>query len=203
MPMMRNTDGNPMYRKLLKRQIDFVLALSLLVLLAPLLMLAALAIRLESPGPLLFAQCRLGLGGRTFKLYKFRSMLHVQEQRHHDRQVYAGDPEVTCIGRLLRRFKIDELPQLINVLKGDMSLIGPRPCLPELQARFDENGKRRTAVRPGLTGLAQVSGNIFLSWPERWRLDRTYVDNLSFTGDCKILLRTVYVIVVGEHRLSS
>jgi lipopolysaccharide/colanic/teichoic acid biosynthesis glycosyltransferase len=139
--------------------------------------------------------------GRVFQLYKLRSMTHVP--RTPDRQIYEGDAEVTRVGQWIRRFKIDELPQLVNVLLGDMSLVGPRPCLPELRDQFDENGAQRLLVRPGLTGLAQVNGNIFLSWPERWRLDRIYVNDLSFWNDIKILLKTIIVVALGEKRSLS
>ncbi|WP_292934521.1 sugar transferase [Noviherbaspirillum sp.] len=182
----------------MKRPFDVLAAFVLLLLVAPILLLTAVLLKLDSPGPILFTQKRLGLNGRIFDLYKFRSMVDVP--RTPARQVYGGDPEVTRVGKFIRRFKIDELPQLLNVLKGDMSIVGPRPCLPDLQAEFDENGRSRIAVRPGLTGLAQVNGNIFLSWPERWRLDRMYVDNLSFVTDCRILWKTVFVVLLGEKR---
>ncbi|WP_247869543.1 sugar transferase [Herbaspirillum sp. ST 5-3] len=182
----------------MKRPFDVLAAFVLLLLVAPILLLTAVLLKLDSPGPILFTQKRLGLNGRIFDLYKFRSMVDVP--RTPARQVYGGDPEVTRVGKFIRRFKIDELPQLLNVLKGDMSIVGPRPCLPDLQAEFDENGRSRIAVRPGLTGLAQVNGNIFLSWPERWRLDRMYVDNLSFATDCQILWKTVFVVLLGEKR---
>lgn len=190
-----------MYRNRLKRALDISMALLLLALLSPVLGTTALLLKFDSPGPVLFRQRRLGLQGRVFDLYKFRSMVH--RQRTADRQIYEGDPEVTRLGHVIRRFKIDELPQLFNVLKGDMSIVGPRPCLPELQSEFDENGRLRILVRPGLTGLAQVNGNILLSWPERWRLDRIYVESLSFMVDCKILLKTVLVVLLGEKRFAQ
>jgi lipopolysaccharide/colanic/teichoic acid biosynthesis glycosyltransferase len=196
--MMKAGRGQAMYRIFLKRPFDVLAAFVLLLLVAPILLLTAVLLKLDSPGPILFTQKRLGLNGRIFDLYKFRSMVDVP--RTPARQVYGGDPEVTRVGKFIRRFKIDELPQLLNVLKGDMSIVGPRPCLPDLQAEFDENGRSRIAVRPGLTGLAQVNGNIFLSWPERWRLDRMYVDNLSFVTDCRILWKTVFVVLLGEKR---
>jgi lipopolysaccharide/colanic/teichoic acid biosynthesis glycosyltransferase len=100
----------------------------------------------------------------------------------------------------MRRFKLDELPQLWNVLVGDMSLVGPRPCMPEQVATFNEDGRARLRVKPGLTGLAQVNGNILLSWPERWKLDRAYVENLTLAMDLRILLRTILVVIRGERR---
>ncbi len=123
-------------------------------------------------------------------------MIHKVRDSH--RQVYLGDMDVTRLGSVWRRYKLDEVPQLINVLKGDMSLIGPRPCLPELAERFDGNGHYRILVRPGLSGMAQVNGNVYLSWPERWVYDRYYVENLSFTLDMKILLKTLGIVLFGE-----
>lgn len=185
-----------MYKSYLKRYLDFTTALIALAFLSPLLLLVSLSIKIDSRGPILYSQKRLGLHGRTFNLYKFRSMTDVS--RSASKQTYIGDPEITTFGSFIRRFKIDELPQLLNVLKGDMSIVGPRPCLPELKSEFDDNGLFRTQVRPGLTGLAQVNGNIFLSWPQRWKLDRIYVENLRFSLDCKIILKTISVVFLGE-----
>lgn len=117
-----------------------------------------------------------------------------------DREILKGDFEVTRIGEILRRFKIDELPQIINVFLGDMSLVGPRPCLPRQRAEFNEDGQQRIKVRPGLTGLAQVNGNIYLSWEERWKYDRQYVEKLSFISDIKIVVRTLAILLYGEEK---
>jgi lipopolysaccharide/colanic/teichoic acid biosynthesis glycosyltransferase len=186
----------PIYPRV-KRFLDVVLGASVLLACLPLLTLAALLVKLESPGPVLFVQRRLGRHGKLFWLYKFRSMYH--QPRMAARQVYAGDPEVTRMGRVLRRLKIDELPQLWNVLKGDMSLVGPRPALPEQLAELTGVAARRLEVRPGLTGLAQVKGNILLSWPRRWRYDVVYVQRLSLALDGWIVLRTLLVLVCGEQ----
>jgi lipopolysaccharide/colanic/teichoic acid biosynthesis glycosyltransferase len=121
-------------------------------------------------------------------------------ESHDIDKILLNDTRITRFGRILRRFKIDELPQLFNVLKGDMSIIGPRPCHPELVKEFDENAICRLDVRPGLTGLAQVNGNIFLEWPERWKYDKYYVDNLSFWLDLKIILKTILIVFKGEER---
>jgi lipopolysaccharide/colanic/teichoic acid biosynthesis glycosyltransferase len=125
-----------------------------------------------------------------------------QNPNRIEKQTLQDDPELTKLGKFIRRFKIDELPQLWNIVKGDMSFIGPRPCLPTLAEKFDENGKTRIMVRPGLTGLAQINGNINLTWPERWVYDRQYVESLSFTLDCKIIMKTVAVVLLGENRFT-
>jgi len=120
--------------------------------------------------------------------------------RDADREILKGDPELTKIGVLLRRFKIDEIPQFINILKGDMSIVGPRPCLPEQLEDFDKNGYRRIEVKPGLTGLAQINGNIHLSWPERWVYDKEYVENISFWLDIRIIFTTISIVIFGEDK---
>lgn len=114
------------------------------------------------------------------------------------KEIYQGDAEVTWIGAFLRRFKIDELPQLINVLIGDMSIVGPRPCMPSMKDELNEDGNFRTQIRPGLTGLAQVNGNIYLSWPDRWKYDRYYVEHVSLWLDLKIIAKTVVIVIQGE-----
>lgn len=187
-----------MYRRGGKRLFDLALALPVLVVLSPLLALMTLLVRLDSRGPVLFMQERLGRGGTTFSAYKFRTM--TDRPRVPDRQTLHADPEITRVGHWLRRSKLDELPQLLNVLKGDMSIVGPRPALPIHLAEYDELARKRLAVRPGLTGLAQVNGNIYLSWPERWHYDAEYVKHLSFRLDMWIILRTAAVIVLGEQR---
>jgi len=186
------------YRNRGKRCFDLALTAPAVLLFAPVLLAVALAVRLDSPGPVLFRQRRAGRGGRPFELLKFRTM--TDRPRAVDGEVLANHPELTGVGRLLRRFKIDEMPQLLNVLAGEMSLVGPRPGLVEQIADYDELGHQRLLVRPGLTGLAQIRGNIHLPWPERWRHDAEYVDTLSFVGDLVILVRTVAVILLGEER---
>jgi undecaprenyl phosphate N,N'-diacetylbacillosamine 1-phosphate transferase len=187
-----------LYQVAFKRLADIVLAGLALAALLPLLLVFGLLVVIDSPGPALFKQDRLGHNGRVFKLYKFRTMTNAP--RVVNAEVRADNPELTRIGRWLRRFKVDELPQLWNVLRGDMSIVGPRPAMPEQEQILNADGRRRLEVRPGLTGLAQVSGNIHLSWEQRWRLDRQYVENLSFMLDVRIILRTVAVIAMGEER---
>ncbi len=190
--------------RVVKELVDRVGALVLLVLLAPLLVALAVWIRWDSPGPALFRQVRVGRGGRRFVIYKFRTMQVDAEQRlaelrhlnEHDGVLFKirNDPRVTRAGRWLRRFSLDELPQLINVLKGQMSLVGPRPPLPDEVARYPADARRRLAVKPGMTGLWQVSGRADLPWEEAVRLDLWYVENWSLTLDLVILLRTLTAV---------
>jgi lipopolysaccharide/colanic/teichoic acid biosynthesis glycosyltransferase len=187
-----------MYRPVFKRLLDFLFAVVALIILIPVLIVIFIAVKLDSSGPFFYFQQRLGYRGETFKVFKIRSMTNKKRFIHNE--VFTNDSEVTRVGKILRRFKIDELPQIINVLKGDMSLIGPRPCLPRQKDEFDENGKFRLSVRPGLTGLAQVNGNIYLSWPERWKYDRMYVENLSFILDLQILFKTILILIQGEDK---
>ncbi len=194
-----STDPPPgLYARYGKRLLDLLSAAVLLVLLSPALALIALLIPLESPGPALFRQERLGWRGRVFRIYKFRTMTHAARVPGHE--IFGQDPDVTRLGRWLRRLKLDELPQLWNVLFGTMSLVGPRPALPQQLAEYDAAARRRLDVRPGLTGLAQVAGNIYLTWPERWAYDAQYVERLSFGLDLWILWRTLFVVVWGEAR---
>lgn len=187
-----------LYARYGKRLLDLMVAGLCLALLWPLLALAALLIWLDSPGPILFRQERLGWRGRVFRVYKLRTMTHAP--RVPDREIMGRDPEVTRVGHWLRRFKIDELPQLWNVIVGEMSLVGPRPALPQQWAEYDEAARRRLDVRPGLTGLAQVMGNIHLAWPERWAYDVQYTQRVSFGLDLWILWWTGLVVLLGEAR---
>ncbi len=175
-----------------KRLLDAVLAALLLALGLPLLALLALAVAVEGGGPVLFRQTRAGRGGQPFEILKFRTL----RPGGHD----PDDPaaHVTRVGRFLRRWGLDELPQLWNVLRGQMSLVGPRPTLPEQAAAYDARERRRLTVRPGLTGWAQIHGRNALSWPERIRLDLWYVDHLSFRLDVQILLRTPRLLWSGR-----
>ncbi len=193
------------WSRLVKGAVDRALALVALVVLAPLLLGLALAVRVDSPGPVLYRQERVGVNGRHFTMLKFRSMVV-----DADRQVEAlqgenisdgllfkmrADPRVTRVGRVLRRLSLDELPQLLNVVGGSMSLVGPRPPLPREVARYDSSVSRRLLVRPGLTGLWQVSGRSDLSWEEAVRLDLRYVENWSLALDALILAKTVRAVL--------
>ena len=192
----------------IKRLVDIAGAALGLTLGAPLLGLAALAIRLDSPGPVIFRQTRVGANGRPFEIYKFRSMYQGAEQELEelrDRSEVDGpifkmrdDPRVTPVGRFLRRTSLDELPQLWNVLIGDMSLVGPRPPLPSEVSEYMEWHKKRLEVRPGLTGLWQVSGRSLLSFDEQCLLDIYYIENWSLWLDFQILLRTIPEVLFGN-----
>jgi len=182
-----------------KRVADVVTAVGVLVALSPLLLLASLAIKLTSRGPLLFAQDRVGRGGRRLRVLKFRTM-RGGRQPDPEELVPLDHPEITRVGRVLRRTKIDELPQLLNVLAGDMSIVGPRPTLGEQVEQYDDFERRRLEVRPGCTGLAQVNGNTALPWSERIKWDVFYVDHCSPWLDVWILLKTVAVVIAGEER---
>lgn len=187
-----------LYRAFGKRLLDLAISIPFAIAVAPVLALSALFVKFDSPGPIFFVQERLGRYGSTFRTYKFRTM--TDRPRTALSEVLPGHSEVTRVGHWLRRFKIDELPQLLNVLNGDMSIIGPRPAMPDAVATYDENGLRRLLERPGLTGLAQINGNIYLSWPERWIYDAQYVEQLSFFGDIGIWLKTLGVVLLGEER---
>lgn len=183
----------------LKRTVDILVSGLLLILLAPLLMLVTVLIKIEDWGPVFFLQERAGFQGRIFSIYKFRTM-YVNPDRNHDREIRDGDSEVTRVGRWLRRFKIDELPQLYNVLRGDVSLVGPRPALPRDTENYTPFQSRRLEIKGGLTGLAQVNGNTFLTWPERIIYDVEYVDTVSLKLDLVIILKTLLVVLLGEER---
>jgi lipopolysaccharide/colanic/teichoic acid biosynthesis glycosyltransferase len=179
----------------IKRAIDIVGGAAGVVLTAPVLALAALAIKLEDGGPVLFRQIRLGRGARPFEILKLRTMSVDAEKHRSDGVVEAGDPRITRVGKLLRRTAVDELPQFWHVLRGDMSLVGPRPVpLPHLE-RYDERQRRRLEVRPGLTGWAQVHGRASLPWPERIELDVWYVEHQSLGLDARILAKTAGVLL--------
>ena len=211
---IRPVDGLPMLhvehpalsgaRRLVKAAFDRAGAAAMLIACSPLLLGLALAVRADSPGPVLFRQIRVGKDGRRFVMFKFRTMYSDAEGRLASlRQLneYHGvlfkirdDPRVTRVGRWLRRLSLDELPQLFNVLRGEMSLVGPRPPLPAEVEAYPEDMRRRLAVRPGMTGLSQVSGRSDLPWEEAVRLDLRYVENWSLSLDLVILLRTLTAV---------
>jgi exopolysaccharide biosynthesis polyprenyl glycosylphosphotransferase len=195
-------------KQIIKGIIDRVLASLVLVALAPLLLAITLAIRCTDSGPALFRQTRVGRGGRTFTLYKFRTMVVEAEQlkallatsNEADGALFKirRDPRITRTGAILRRWSLDELPQLLNVIRGNMSLVGPRPALPNETERYGTHMRRRLAVKPGITGLWQVNGRSDLSWDEAVRLDVRYVENWSFGLDLHILLKTGTAVLHGS-----
>ncbi|MEO8390192.1 MAG: sugar transferase [Polaromonas sp.] len=182
----------------MKRLLDTVLSLLALLLLLPLLLLVALAIVLDNGPPVFFCQNRVGLGGRSFKIFKFRSMRN-DAAAAGPYFTEAGDLRITRVGRFIRRTSIDELPQLLNVLKGDMSLVGPRPDVEAQRPLYvPEDWVRRCSVRPGITGLAQVNGRSNISWERRLELDLQYVCEVSWWSDIQILWATLMQLG-GRH----
>ncbi|MGG1630901.1 sugar transferase [Rossellomorea sp. NRS-1567] len=179
---------------IVKRLADIIFSLILLIVLFPFLILIGLAIKTDSKGPVLFKQRRIGLNGKEFLIYKFRTMV-VDAENIGPPSTSQGDSRITKIGQWLRRFSIDEIPQLINVVKGDMSFIGPRPTVKELYDKFDDERKCAYRVSPGITGYAQVNGRSQLSLNEKKRLEVYYADNISLLMDIKILIRTFSKVV--------
>ncbi|HET9462046.1 MAG TPA: sugar transferase [Gaiellaceae bacterium] len=184
----------------MNRAADVFLAGAALVLTSPLLGLAALATKLEDRGPVFYRQTRVGKDGEDFEVLKLRSMVVGAESLGAGYAVDEGDARITRVGRIVRRTSIDELPQLWNVLRGDMSIIGPRPTLRYQVEQYDEHQRRRLDVRPGLTGWAQVHGRASLPWAERIELDVWYVDHRSLRVDIGILLRTPLALFRGTYR---
>jgi lipopolysaccharide/colanic/teichoic acid biosynthesis glycosyltransferase len=185
------------------RAADVVIAGLGLVLASPILAAAALAVKLEDRGPVLFRQGRVGKDGVDFELFKLRSMVVGAERQGAGYAVDRGDARITRVGRFLRRTSIDELPQLWNVVRGDMSVIGPRPTLRYQVERYTERQRRRLEVKPGLTGWAQIHGRAALPWAERIELDVWYVEHRSPRVDLKILLRTPLALFGGTYRGST
>jgi lipopolysaccharide/colanic/teichoic acid biosynthesis glycosyltransferase len=184
------------------RALDITVAAVVLAVTSPLLALAALAIRLESRGPVFYRQRRVGRRGEPFELWKLRTMVPKAETMGAGVYVLEGDPRITRVGRLLRRFSLDELPNLVNVLKGDLAIVGPRPTVQEQVDRYTERQLRRLEVKPGITGWAQVNGRTSLPWPERIELDVWYVDHRSLWLDLRILAKTARMLATG-HGLYS
>lgn len=183
------------YGRLGKRLVDLFASVGGLTVLSPLFALVGLAIRGDSRGPVFFTQERIGRHGRPFQMVKFRTMLTLEDSVGPDGELLDNYDRVTRVGRVLRETSLDELPQLINVAKGEMSLVGPRPTLAYQVERYSPEQRRRLDVRPGLTGLAQVNGRNSLTWDEKIAWDIAYVKSLSLWGDIKIVLRTVRTII--------
>lgn len=182
----------------LPRITDVAIAATVLLAFSPALLVAVVAIRLGSRGPAIYRQRRVGQGGREFELLKLRTMSLGSDPVGVGTAVDAGDPRITRAGGVLRRTSLDELPNLVNVLRGEMAIVGPRPTIPTHLEHFDPHQHRRHAVRPGMTGWAQVNGRVGISWGERIELDNWYVEHRSPGLDLRILARTVKQIVTGE-----
>jgi lipopolysaccharide/colanic/teichoic acid biosynthesis glycosyltransferase len=183
---------------MIRRALDILVAAVALLATAPLIVLAMLAVRLESRGSPLYRQLRIGLEGRAFEMLKLRTMVAGAESIGAGLAVNEGDPRVTRVGAILRRTSIDELPNLLNVLRGEMSLIGPRPTIPAQVEQYTPRQRRRLQIRPGMTGWAQVHGRASLPWSERIELDLFYIEHRSPALDLKILLRTFQVVLGGS-----
>ena len=184
----------------MRRAVDVAVAGAGLVAVSPVLALAALAVKLDDRGPILFRQVRVGKDGADFELLKLRTMIVGAESQGAGYAVDRGDSRITRIGRFLRRTSVDELPQLWNVVRGEMSLIGPRPTLRYQVDRYDEHQRHRLDIRPGITGWAQVNGRAALPWAERIELDVWYVEHRSLALDLKILLRTPRALFGGIYK---
>lgn len=183
------------YQKLLKRPLDIVLSLIALIVLSPILMIIALLVRIKLGSPVIFTQERPGLNEKIFKMYKFRTMTDKKDKHG---QLLSDSERLTRFGKKLRSTSLDELPELWNILKGDMSIIGPRPLLVEYLPLYNKHQRRRHEVRPGLSGLAQISGRNAISWEDKFDLDVEYIDNISFFGDWKIIFLTLKKVFVRE-----
>lgn len=184
-----------MYKKYIKRVLDFVSSFLLLVLLLPVYLVLIILIKIKLGSPVFFVQERPGKDGKIFKLYKFRTMTNKKDEQGN---LLPDEERLTSFGKLLRSTSLDELPELFNILKGEMSFVGPRPLLVEYLDLYNEEQKHRHDVRPGLTGLAQVEGRNLLSWEDRFKLDVKYVNELNFINDLKILFKTVTVVFKRE-----
>lgn len=194
-----------MYKTYIKRLLDFALSFLAVIILSPVFLILSIAVKLDSKGPVLFKQERIGLNGELFRIYKFRSMCVGAEQTGTGQYSYADDPRVTRVGKFIRATSLDELPQLINILKGEMSFVGPRPPLtyhPWELGEYTPEQLRMFEVRPGITGWAQTHGRKEVEWHERIRLNVWYVDHISIRLDIKILFMTVFKVLKREDNMN-
>lgn len=183
------------YRKYFKRPLDIVLALIAIIIFSPVMLIVSILVRINLGSPVIFKQQRPGLNEKIFTLYKFRTMT---DERGKNGELLPDSARLTKFGKFLRSTSLDELPELFNILKGDMSIVGPRPLLVEYLPLYNDYQKRRHEVRPGLTGLAQINGRNAINWEERFNLDVEYVDNITFLGDWKIIFLTIKKVLVRE-----
>ncbi len=188
-----------LYKNYIKRIMDIMFSLISLFILSPVMLLVALLIRIKLGSPILFFQERPGKDEKIFRLYKFRSM---SEEKDENGNYLPDEKRLTTFGKLIRRTSLDELPELFNILKGDMSIVGPRPLLVEYLPYYTKIEGKRHQVRPGLTGLAQVEGRNYLSWDERLKKDVVYVEQMSFLLDCKIIIKT-FISVIGQKGVAE
>ena len=192
--------SNGLYCKLIKRFMDFLIAALSIIIFSPLLIILAILVRVKLGGPVIFKQERPGLNGKVFKLYKFRTMTDAKDENGN---LLDDEYRLTSFGKKLRSTSLDELPELYNILKGDMSIVGPRPLLVKYLPLYSDEQKRRHDVRPGLTGLAQVSGRNAITWTEKFNKDIEYVDKVSFGLDVSIFFKTIYCVLKREGRNSD
>jgi len=183
------------YRRYIKRPMDIILSLCAIIVLSPVMLIIALLVRIKLGSPVIFKQKRPGLNEKIFTLYKFRTMT---DKRDEKGELLPDSERLTKFGKMLRSTSLDELPELFNILKGDMSIVGPRPLLVQYLPLYNDIQRRRHEVRPGLSGLAQVSGRNAISWEDKFHLDVEYVDNVSCIGDWKIILETIKKVFVRE-----
>jgi lipopolysaccharide/colanic/teichoic acid biosynthesis glycosyltransferase len=183
---------------MIKRALDLAIALPGALLSLPLVGLLALAIRLDSRGPAVYRQIRVGLGGELFEIYKLRTMVSGAEFKGAGLAIAEGDDRITRVGAFLRRYSLDELPNLWNVVRGEMSIVGPRPTIKVQVDQYTERQRGRLAVKPGITGWAQINGRASLPWPERIELDLWYVEHRSTALDLRILARTARLVLTGH-----
>ena len=198
------SNNNGIYRRFLKRPMDFILSLMAIIVLSPVLIIVGVLVRFKLGSPVLFKQKRPGLNEKIFTMYKFRTMT---DEKDENGELLPDSIRLTKFGRMLRSTSLDELPELFNILKGDMSIVGPRPLLIRYLPYYFDYERQRSNVRPGITGLAQVNGRNALTWNERFAIDVEYVKQLSFLNDLKIIVRTVLVvfqkkdILVGDEHV--
>ncbi|MED3644667.1 sugar transferase [Caldifermentibacillus hisashii] len=191
---MENTKGG-IYRRFIKRPMDFILSLIAIIVLSPVFLVVAILVKLKLGSPIIFKQERPGLNEKIFTMYKFRTMT---DERDEKGELLPDSKRLTKFGRFLRSTSLDELPELFNILKGDMSIVGPRPLLVHYLPLYNDYQRKRHEVRPGLTGLAQINGRNAISWEQKFDLDIQYVENVSFIEDIKIIFITVKKVFVRE-----
>ena len=183
------------YKRFLKRPLDFILSLMAIIVLSPILLIVGVLVRFKLGSPVLFKQKRPGLKEKIFTMYKFRTMT---DEKDENGELLPDSVRLTKFGRMLRSTSLDELPELFNILKGDMSIVGPRPLLIQYLELYNDHQKRRHEVRPGLSGYAQINGRNAISWEDKFNLDVEYVDNVSFIGDWKIIFLTIKKVFIKE-----
>ena len=192
---LRKTTNRFIYKKYIKRPMDFVLSLLAIIILSPIFLVLSVLVKIKLGSPVIFKQKRPGFNEKIFTLYKFRTMTNEKDENGN---LLPDSVRLTRFGKMLRSTSLDELPELFNILKGDISIVGPRPLLVQYLALYNEHQRRRHEVRPGLSGLAQVNGRNVISWEDKFNLDVVYIDNISFTGDWKIIFLTIKKVFVKE-----